>query len=99
MTNNILVTGAGSGFGRGIAFKLANDISNHVIAAKETSSQIFELEQQANNLGIKNISFKKLDVTQDDDRHKALVWNIDTLVNNAGISQGGSVLDIPSKFV
>ena len=87
MTNNILVTGAGSGFRRGIAFKLANDISNHVIAATETSSQIFELEQQANNLGIKNISFEKLDVT------------IDTLVNNAGISQGGSVLDIPYKFV
>ena len=29
------------------------------------------------------------------DRKKALAWNIEILVNNAGVLEGGSVLDIP----
>jgi short-subunit dehydrogenase len=38
---------------------------------------------------------EKLDVTNEGDRKKALGWNIEILVNNAGVLEGGSVLDIP----
>jgi hypothetical protein len=40
---------------------------------------------------------EKLDVTNEGDRKKALAWNIEILVNNAGVLEGGSVLDIPAS--
>jgi short-subunit dehydrogenase len=35
------------------------------------------------------------DITDAGDRKKALTWNVEILVNNAGMFEGGSVLDIP----
>jgi short-subunit dehydrogenase len=35
-------------------------------------------------------------VTDAGDRRKALEWNVEILVNNAGLLEGGSVLDIPA---
>ncbi|WP_225744032.1 SDR family oxidoreductase [Marinilactibacillus sp. Marseille-P9653] len=37
----------------------------------------------------------KLDVTDPKDREKAWNWDIDVLVNNAAIKEGGAVVDIP----
>ena len=34
-------------------------------------------------------------MTNDGDRRKALAWNVEILVNNAGVLEGGSVVDIP----
>ncbi|MFT8639367.1 SDR family oxidoreductase [Bifidobacterium sp.] len=99
MVTNVLITGAGSGFGRGIAFGLAKDSNYEVIATTQDYAQIFPLEQEAKRLGLKNIEFDKLDVTSPDDRSKAADWDIDVLLNNAGISEGGSVLDIPAKAI
>lgn len=99
MVKKILITGAGTGFGRGVAFGLAAKNDVEVIAATQDYAQIFALEQQAQELGLTNIYFEKLDVTLKDDRAKALGWDIDILLNNAGLSEGGSVLDIPTKAI
>jgi short-subunit dehydrogenase len=42
------------------------------------------------------LQVEKLDVTDSGDRKKALAWNVEILVNNAGLLEGGSVLDIPA---
>jgi short-subunit dehydrogenase len=40
-----------------------------------------------------------LDVTDAGDRKKALAWDVEILVNNAGVGEGGSTLDIPGANV
>ncbi|MFT8705257.1 SDR family oxidoreductase [Bifidobacterium aquikefiricola] len=99
MSIRVLITGAGSGFGRGIAFGLAQDSRYSIIATTQDYAQIFSLEQEAKKRGLKNIEFDKLNVTSPDDRSKVEGWDIDVLLNNAGISEGGSVLDIPAKAI
>ena len=44
----------------------------------------------------RHLQVEKLDVTNDGDRRKALSWNVEILVNNAGVLEGGSVVDIPA---
>ncbi|MCT4414204.1 SDR family oxidoreductase [Leuconostoc pseudomesenteroides] len=99
MSKTILITGAGSGFGEGIAFKLAELTDLSVIATTENYAQIFRLEQKAQKLNLSNITFEKLDVTNSGDREKVPEWDVDILLNNAGISEGGSVLDIPASAI
>jgi len=99
MSQTILITGAGSGFGEGIAFKLAELTDLSVIATTENYAQIFRLEQKAKKLNLSNITFEKLDVTSSGDREKVLEWDVDILLNNAGISEGGSVIDIPASAI
>lgn len=99
MSKKILITGAGSGFGEGITFKIAELTDWSVIATTENYSQIFRLEKKAKRLNLSNISFEKLDVTLSSDREKILEWDVDILLNNAGISEGGSVMDIPTSAV
>ncbi|MFT9470749.1 SDR family oxidoreductase, partial [Leuconostoc pseudomesenteroides] len=70
-----------------------------VIATTENYAQIFRLEQKAKELKLSNIFFEKLDVTLSDDREKVLEWDVDILLNNAGVSEGGSVLDIPVSAI
>lgn len=92
-TEKILVTGAGTGFGKGIVFSLA-ERGKSVIAGVEVMSQVSALEQEAKDRGIE-MRIEKLDVTSQKDREKAWSWDIDVLVNNAAIKEGGSLIDIP----
>ncbi|MFT8737113.1 MAG: SDR family oxidoreductase [Zymomonas mobilis] len=92
---HILITGAGSGFGREIALRLAEQ-GHPVIAAVEIQPQIFALQQAAKKRGVQ-LSIEKLDITDEGDRAKAWQWDVDILLNNAGISEGGSVVDIPAE--
>ncbi|OBJ69683.1 SDR family oxidoreductase [Mycobacterium sp. 1274756.6] len=89
----VLVTGAGTGFGNEIAFRLA-ERGYDVIAGVEIYPQVWQLEQQAEQRGVQ-LRPEKLDVTHPGDRRKATGWDIDILVNNAGICEGGSMADIP----
>ena len=91
----ILVTGAGTGFGKGIAFKLAEQ-GKKVIAGVEIISQVSALEKEAKERGL-HLQIEKLDVTNPRDREKAWTWDIDILVNNAGVTEGGSLVDIPEE--
>jgi len=90
----VLITGAGSGFGREVSMRLAEK-GFDVIAAVEIYAQVQTLKRDAAARGAK-LRVEKLDVTVDGDRKKALVWDVDILVNNAGVLEGGSVVDIPA---
>ncbi len=90
---NVLITGAGTGFGFETAMRLAEKGFN-VIAAVEIYAQVMPLKREAAERGV-TLQVEKLDVTNDGDRRKALAWGVEILVNNAGVLEGGSVLDIP----
>ncbi|NIL19031.1 SDR family oxidoreductase [Pseudomonas sp. AN3A02] len=91
----VLVTGAGTGFGFEVALRLANQ-GLDVIAGVEIVAQIHALEQEAKRRGV-SLRIEKLDVTDEGDRRKAVEWDVEVLLNNAGISEGGSTLDIPAE--
>lgn len=91
----ILVTGAGTGFGKNIAFKLA-EMGKKVIAGVEVMSQVSALEKEAREKGL-TLQLEQLDVTNPKDREKAWKWDVDILVNNAAIKEGGSLVDIPEE--
>jgi NAD(P)-dependent dehydrogenase (short-subunit alcohol dehydrogenase family) len=91
---NVLITGAGSGFGLEVAMRLAEK-GFDVIAAVEIYAQVQTLKREAAARGV-SLKVEKLDVTNEGDRKKALAWNVEILVNNAGVLEGGSVVDIPA---
>ena len=92
----VLITGAATGFGYGVAMQLAQK-GFEVIAAVEIYGQVQPLKRDTAARGFKNIRVEKLDVTVEGDRRKALGWNVEILVNNAGVLEGGSVVDIPGS--
>lgn len=91
----ILITGAGSGFAKDAAFELAKK-GYDVIATVEIMSQVSVLEQEIQEKKLK-LKVEKLDVTNVEDRIRAAEWKPDILINNAGISEGGAVIDIPEE--
>ncbi|MGB3127662.1 MAG: SDR family oxidoreductase [Pseudomonas sp.] len=91
----ILVTGAGTGFGYEVALRLAEK-GLEVIAGVEIVAQVHALEQEAKRRGVA-LRIEKLDVTHAGDRLKAAEWDVDVLLNNAGISEGGATVDIPAE--
>lgn len=96
MTNTtVLVTGAGTGFGKEIALAVAGRDGFDAIAAVEIYAQVWALQQEADRRGVQ-MRVEKLDVTDPGDRRKAWRWDVDVLLNNAGVSEGGSMLDIPA---
>ncbi len=90
----ILITGSGTGFGHEAAMRPAEKDFD-VVAAVEIYAQVQTLKRQAAARKV-TLQVEKLDVTDAGDRRKALGWNVEILVNNAGILAGGSVLDIPA---
>ena len=90
----VLITGSGTGFGHEVAMRMAEK-GFDVIAAVEIYAQVQTLKREAAARGV-SLQVDKLDVTNDGDRRKALSWNIEILVNNAGVLEGGSVVDIPA---
>jgi NAD(P)-dependent dehydrogenase (short-subunit alcohol dehydrogenase family) len=90
----VLITGSGTGFGHEVAMRLAKK-GFDVIAAVEIYAQVQPLKRQAAARNV-TLQVEKLDVTDPGDRRKALDWNVEILVNNAGVLEGGSVLDIPA---
>ena len=93
----ILITGAGTGFGQEAAFRLAEK-GFDVIAAVEIYAQVQPMKREAATRGVA-LRVEKLDVTDAGDRKKALGWNVEILVNNAGMLEGGSVIDIPAANI
>jgi len=88
MTKTVLITGAGSGFGKGAALALA-ERGHKVIATTETEEQAEALRTEAPQLTV-----EKVDITSSDVR-KAADWDIDVLINNAGAGQTGPMADVP----
>ncbi|AZD67644.1 Short-chain dehydrogenase [Pseudomonas chlororaphis] len=89
----ILVTGAGSGFGRAVALRLAAN-GHEVIAGVQITPQVTELRELADSLDLK-LRVEKLDITSARDRAHAWQWDIDVLLNNAGDAETGAIAEIP----
>jgi short-subunit dehydrogenase len=69
-----------------------------VIASVEIYAQVQTLKRQAAERGV-SLQVEKLDVTNDGDRRKALAWDVEILVNNAGVGEGGATVDIPASNI
>ncbi len=87
MAKTVMITGAGSGFGRGAALALA-ERGHTVYATTETDAQAAELAAAAPQLIV-----ERVDITTDDVA-KAASWPIDVLINNAGAGQTGPLADV-----
>jgi short-subunit dehydrogenase len=90
MHKTVMITGAGSGFGRLSALALA-ERGHHVIATTETEIQAEQLRAEAPQLHV-----EKVDITTSD-VEKVHAWDVDTLINNAGAGQTGPIADIPME--
>jgi NAD(P)-dependent dehydrogenase (short-subunit alcohol dehydrogenase family) len=85
----VLITGAGSGFGRMAAARLAGR-GHSVVATVENRSQVDELSAAHPDLTV-----AKLDITDPGDVATLDEWDIDVLVANAGMGQTGPLTSIP----
>lgn len=93
MGYTVLITGAGSGFGLGAALELARR-GHDVIATTQIVTQITAVKAAAAAAGVQ-LRTEKLDVRDPRDRARAGAWDIDVLVNNAGLGESGPLAEIP----
>jgi NAD(P)-dependent dehydrogenase (short-subunit alcohol dehydrogenase family) len=89
MSETVLITGAGSGFGRMAAVMLARR-GHAVIATVETAAQAEELSAAHPELTV-----AKLDITDQADVATLDRWDVDVLIANAGMGQTGPLASIP----
>jgi len=89
MRKTVLITGAGSGFGRDAAVQLAAR-GHKLIATVETEAQAGALAAAHPELTV-----AKLDITNPDDVAKLDQWDLDVLVANAGRGQTGPITVLP----
>ncbi|MDQ0063747.1 SDR family oxidoreductase [Paenibacillus harenae] len=97
-TKTILITGAGSGFGKGAAIGMAKN-GHNIIATVHVSSQVTPLREEAEALGLTNLRVERLDLTDPYDIKQAQSWDFDVLWNNAGMGEAGPVWEIPVDLV
>lgn len=97
MAKTILITGAGSGFGKGVALGLARS-GHNVIAGCHIWPQVTTLRHEAEAAGVQ-LTVIKLDVLDAIDRQHALTYDIDVLFNNAGVMESGPMAEIPLAAV
>ncbi len=96
-----MITGAGSGIGRGTAVRLARDGANICIVdidedgAAETASSVREFGRDA--IVVRANVASKQQIQDAADRCVTELGGIDIAVANAGIARGGSVLDLDLK--
>ncbi|MDR0237089.1 MULTISPECIES: SDR family oxidoreductase [Acinetobacter] len=98
MSKTILITGAASGFGKIAAFDLAKK-GHKVIATAEVYPQVSDLIREAKQLGIELI-VDKLNVTETRDIDYIVdKYDIDILISNAGIMEGGPIAEQPLDLI
>ncbi|WP_042433978.1 SDR family oxidoreductase [Streptacidiphilus anmyonensis] len=95
----VLITGAGTGLGRGAAISLAQ-AGHQVIATTEIWSQVSELRKHIEELGLQDrVTVDKLDVLDARDIAAVSGWDFDTFVSNAAIGDCGPLAEIPVELV
>ena len=92
-SRTILITGAGSGFGKGAAIELAAR-GHSVIATTETAAQADALAADHPEL-----TTMKLDVTSSDDVAGVADLGVDVLINNAGLGVMAPMSTVPMEKV
>jgi len=85
----VLITGAGSGFGKGAAMALA-ERGHDVIATTVDVAQAEALRAEAPGIAV-----HKLDITDPSDVALAADWDVDVLINNAGLGCLGPLAHVP----
>src|SRR5918996_100999 len=98
MPKTILITGAGSGFGKAAAIGMARN-GHNIISTVQVSSQVTPLREEAMALGLDNLRVERLDLTDPYDIAQAQSWDFDVLWNNAGMGEAGPVWEIPIDLV
>ncbi|MRG55106.1 Short-chain dehydrogenase [Phyllobacterium sp. YR620] len=98
MSRTILITGAGSGFGKAAAIGMAKN-GHNIIATAHVSSQVTPLREEAAALGLNNLRVERLDLDDPYDIKQAIGWEFDVLWNNAGMGEAGPVWEIPIDLV
>lgn len=96
MSKTILITGAGSGLGRGTAVGLAKN-GHKVIAAVQIWPQVSDLMTDAKAAGV-DLEVTKLDLLNTDDQQavfETYADKIDILVNNAATGETGPIAEVP----
>lgn len=93
MAKTIMITGAGSGLGKGTAIGLARE-GHHVIAAVENHPQITALREAAEKAEV-NIEIFKMDITNPNDRERMKRYDYDIFVANAAVNEGGPIWEVP----
>ncbi|MDO8651801.1 MAG: SDR family NAD(P)-dependent oxidoreductase [Undibacterium sp.] len=93
MGKTILITGAGSGFGKLAAFALAKR-GHSVIAATYDQAQADALAHEVTAAGVV-LKIIRLDITSEEDRHQVTGSAIDVLINNAGVGESGPLAEVP----
>lgn len=97
MSKKILITGASSGFGLGTALELAAQ-GHEIIATAETWPQVRTLRSAALEASV-DMQVIKLNLLDEIDLAHAGSFDPDVLVLNAGVMEGGSLVDIPLQRV
>ncbi|WP_049038333.1 SDR family oxidoreductase [Elizabethkingia anophelis] len=98
-TKTILITGAGSGFGKAAAIGMAKN-GHNIIATTQVSSQVTPFREEVQALGLSDkIRVERLDLTDHYDIKQAQSWDFDVLWNNAGMGEAGPVWEIPLDLV
>lgn len=93
MSKTVLITGAGSGFGKMAAVMLA-ERGHTVIATTETQQQADELAAEHPEL-----TAAKLDITDPHDVASVDQWDLDVFVANAALGQIGALASIPIERI
>jgi len=94
----VLVTGATAGFGKAIAFKLAQK-NCRVILTGRRESRLKEICSEINDKGVSEATYLSFDIREKTAVQSALnnldsKWkNIDVLINNAGLALGRSNIE------
>lgn len=87
----ILITGAASGIGKATAISLAKR-GHKIIATTHREGSVEALKKEGADLFY---TVFKLDITLEEDRRKILDYDLDVLINNAGIGESGSLAEVP----
>lgn len=91
---NILVTGAAGGIGYLTSLTLASR-GHFVYLTCHTLSEEKNLKEKLK--AYENLKVMKLDITKEDDINKVLNLDIDVLISNAALCQGGSIIEADMK--
>lgn len=92
-----MITGAGSGLGKGAAIGLAKE-GHKVIATVEKENQIEDLQKASKEAGVE-LEVLKMDITDSDDREAMKRHEYDIFVANAAINEGGPIWEMPMEDI
>ena len=95
---NILITGAASGIGYDAGKKLSK-LGYNVFLTVEDDKQLEYLNEKIERENLENIYTFRLNLLNKEDIEKLENFDLDVLISNAAIDQGGSILDIEMEKV